>query len=324
MLLAAGLTFVVWAMITLVRYLTTDRERRRFSKAVAQYVSPAMARQLANEAQMLDLTPRESEVTCFFSDLAGFTPISERLGPEGTKTVLNPYLEQMSAVLHKHQALINKFMGDGIFAFYNSPILACEAHALAACESAIDSRTALDEMIARFEAHPLAEHFKQLYMRIGISSGRVFVGDYGSDNKLDYTCMGDTVNLAARLESANKQFDSGTMVSRSTRETVGDMFVFRHLGELQVKGQSVMVGVYELLGRVGEVNGDVMKVTEAFEKGVDRFAERNWAEASRAFESCLELRSNDVGCLRYLEAIKTFRASPPPEEWCGGLALTEK
>ncbi|MHC4798912.1 MAG: CHASE2 domain-containing protein, partial [Planctomycetota bacterium] len=113
---ALVLTFVVWAIIVLLRYLTTDRQRRWFSKAVAQYVSQAMANQIANSGVKLDLAPVKGQVTCFFSDLKGFTRISERLGPEGTKTILNPYLETMSEILHKHQALINKFMGDGIFA----------------------------------------------------------------------------------------------------------------------------------------------------------------------------------------------------------------
>ncbi|GMU23292.1 MAG: hypothetical protein AMXMBFR13_33730, partial [Phycisphaerae bacterium] len=116
---ALGTGLVTWALIVLARYLTTEREKRRFSRAVAQYVSPAMARQIADSAEDFDLAPVEGRVTCFFSDLAGFTRISERLGPAGTRTVLNPYLEAMSVVLHQHNALINKFMGDGIFAFFN-------------------------------------------------------------------------------------------------------------------------------------------------------------------------------------------------------------
>jgi adenylate cyclase len=311
-------------MIVLVQYLIIDRQRRRFSKAVAQYVSPAMARRIADESENLDLSPREGEVTCLFSDLAGFTAISERLGPEGTRAVLNPYLQRMSDVLHRHNALINKFMGDGIFAFFNPPILACEAHALAACESALDSRAALDELIQHHAQHPLAAFFRQLAMRIGIASGRVFVGDYGSENKLDYTCVGDTVNLAARLESANKQFGSAIMISQSTRDAAGDRYELRHLGALQVKGQTVTVHVYELLGRRGRVDSAVRAFAEAFNDGVDAFARRDWDTSSQRFEACLDARPADAGARRYLEMIRQYRANPPGDEWQGGLELTEK
>ncbi len=324
LLLAVILTFVVWAMIVLVRYLVIDRQRRRFSKAVAQYVSPAMARRIADESDNLDLSPRAAEVTCFFSDLAGFTRISEKLGPEGTKTVLNPYLEYMSEALHRHDALINKFMGDGIFAFFNPPILACPEHAPAACESALDSRRALRELMTRYAQHPLSAHFEQLFMRIGIATGRVFVGDYGSDNKLDYTCVGDTVNLAARLESANKQFDSGTMINQSTYEAVRDHYMFRHLGALQVKGQSVAVRVYELLGRESEVDDEAKAFAEQFNRAVEAFGRREWDTARYAFEKAGAHRPDDSGIQRYLASIDLYRSQQPPEEWNGALELTEK
>ncbi len=324
LLTALGLMLVVWAVIVLLRFLITDRQRRQFSRAVAQYVSPAMARRIADSAEQLNLAPASGEVTCFFSDLAGFTQASERLGPEGTREVLNPYLEAMSNVLHRHNALINKFMGDGVFAFFNPPILPCPEHERAACEAALDSLEALRELAARHSAHPLAAEFKRLYMRIGIASGRVFVGDYGSENKLDYTCMGDTVNLASRLEGANKFFGSTIMVSGATRDAVGDAFVFRRLGRLQVKGQTVAVRVYELLGRTGQVNGDILAFTSAFEHGVEAFARRNWDESAARFRSCLELRSNEPGALRYLSAIEHYRQSPPPQDWNMGIELTEK
>jgi len=317
-------TFFIWAMIVLLRYLTSELQKRRFSRAVAQYVSPAMARQIADSSVNLDLSPVERQVTCFFSDLASFTPMSERLGPEGTKVLLNPYLESMSDVLHQHHALINKFMGDGIFAFFNPPILPYEGHEVIACEAALDCQRALHELMERHKSHPLSMEFKRLFMRIGLASGPVFVGDYGSENKLDYTCVGDTVNLAARLESANKAFGTMIMISGPIQKAVSDRYRYRSLGALQVKGRSHALDVYELLGRPGEVSNQIILFAETFNRAVSQFAKRQWQQSTITFEQCLELRPDDPGTKRYLETIQQHRATPPPEDWAGGLELMEK
>lgn len=324
LLSALVLVFVAWAIIVMIRYLVTDRQRRRFGKAVAQYVSPAVARQIADSARNLNFEPVDAVVTCLFSDLAGFTTISERLGPAGTRAVLNPYLESMSAVLHRRQALINKFMGDGIFAFFNPPILPCPGHEIAACEAAIDSQAALAELVARHAQSPFAEYFRQLSVRIGIASGSVFVGDYGSAEKLDYTCVGDVVNLAARLESANKQFGTTMIVSGATREAAGDRFAYRHIGVVQVKGQTRGVPVYELLGRSEEVPADIIGYAELFDRSVLAFARRDWPAALEGFDECLKRRPGDTAARRYLPAIRHYRVNAPPSDWAGTIELTEK
>lgn len=321
---ALALMLVIWAVVVLVRFLITDRQRRQFSRAVSQYVSPAMARRIADSAQELDLSPVSGIVSCFFSDLAGFTQVSERLGPEGTREVLNPYLDAMSTVLHEHNALINKFMGDGIFAFFNPPILPCGEHQKAACEAALECVVALDELARRQQGHPLAHEFARLGMRIGITSGPVFVGDYGSVNKLDYTCVGDTVNLASRLEGANKFFGTRIMVAGSTRDAVGDAFVFRWLGRLQVKGQTVAVPVYELLARPGELNAETIAYVTLFEEAVGLFARREWEAARERFLKCLEMRKGEPAALRYIDVLDAYRDDPPPADWNMGIELTEK
>lgn len=313
-----------WAAIVVMRFLTVERERRRFSRAVAQYVSPAMARQIADSAADFDLAPVSGQVTCFFSDLAGFTRLSEQLGPEGTRTVLNPYLEAMSSVLHRHNALINKFIGDGIFAFFNPPILPCEGHERAACAAAIESQKALSELKARNAHHLRARDFERLAMRIGIGAGPVFVGDYGSENKLDYTCMGDTVNLASRLEGANKVFGTTIMVNGAAHDAVGGDFAFRPLGALQVKGQTVAVRVYELLGYAGELAGELGEFRDRFAAAVAAFGRRDWDDALSEIEACARLRPQDPGVAFYRAAIQRYRHSPPGDDWNGGVELTEK
>lgn len=316
--------FVTWAVIVLTRYLVVERQRRRFSRAVAQYVSPAMARRLAESAGQLDFSPSRSVVSCFFSDLAGFTAVSEQLGPEGTRTVLNPYLEAMSRALHARGALINKFMGDGVFAFFNPPILPCPGHEQACCEAALDCLDSLEELKRRFAGHRLAAYFRKLAMRIGAASGAVFVGDYGSENKLDYTCVGDVVNLAARLESANKQFGTVVMVDDATRAATDGSLVFRDLGIVQVAGQSVGVRVHELLGRSGRVDTGTVRYAGAFGEAVGAFIGGDFAAAVGGFEACLQARPGDKAAVRYLEVARAMAASPPPDAWRGVLELTEK
>ncbi len=317
------LTLGVWAMIVLLRYLTTEREKRRFSRAVAQYVSPAMARQLADRADNLNLAPVNGYVSCFFSDLVGFTPISERLGPEGTRSVLNPYLQVMSAALHQQKALINKFMGDGVFAFFNPPILPCADHEMAVCEAAIQCRDALAKLKSDQLDHPLAREFQRLAMRIGIASGPVFVGDYGSENKLDYTCVGDTVNLASRLEAANKAMGSSIMIDENTRLKVGDRFACRPLGRVLVQGRSAPVAVYELLGRQGEIDAETSEFARLFTQAVEHFQRRDWMTAAELFTACLGRRT-DFGAALYLKAIERLRLDPPTPEWLPCVEVTGK
>jgi adenylate cyclase len=324
MIVAAMAVFVCWAFITLYRQLVEQRARRQFSRALAQYTSPAVAAQIARDTDPQDLAPHPGDVTCFFSDLQGFTAISERLGAERTRAILNPYLEAMSQVLNDHKAIINKFMGDGIFAFFNPPILACPEHQRAACEAALDSLAALERLKEDHAGGLLGRETAALFMRIGINSGAVFVGDYGSANKLDYTCIGDAVNLAARLEPANKVFGTAIMISGETRSGVGDAFELRPLGRLQVAGKLQAIPVYELLGRRGQVPDERRRYADAFGELVGHFGERRWKEAMAALQRCADLNSGDPALALYREHIERLRQHPPPDDWNRGIELTGK
>ena len=314
----------VWAAVTVYRQLTEERQRRRFSRALAQYVSPAVANRLSQQTDQLDLSPVAREVTCFFSDLKGFTTLSERLGAEQTRAVLNPYLEAMSQVLHEYDAMINKFMGDGIFAFFNAPIFVCPNHAERACGSALACFEALETLKANPPAGAPASEMSALSMRVGMATGTVFVGDYGSATKLDYTAIGDSVNLGARLEPANKVFGTRIALAERTRELAGDGYVFRRLGLVRVMGKTEGVGVYELLGRRDEVNGSQLEHVEHFERALSAYCHRDFAAARSGFERCLSARADDLCAREYLQMIEALEANPPGDEWQGILELTSK
>lgn len=321
----ATLPFVVWAMVVMFRYLVTERETRRFSRALAQYTSPAIARRIAEDAERLDLSPVSRDVTCYFSDLADFTTLSEQyLDPARTRAVLNPYLEAMSRVLHGHAALINKFIGDGVFAFFNPPIYPCADHATRACDAAIEAQQALAALIVEQRDSPLAHVFERLRMRIGLATGPVFVGDYGSENKLDYTCMGDTVNLASRLEGAGKAFGTRILVAGPTKDAAGKGLVWRPLGALQVRGKQVAVPVYELLGREGTVSDVDVRYAGRFGEAVTAFAARRFDEVRAILDELQSVRPDDRAATRYRMAIDTYAHAPPPADWNGAIELTEK
>ncbi len=320
--------FLSWAFVTLYRQLTEERQKRAFSKSLAQYTSPAIAAQLADQlthqGSGLDLSPRAREVTCFFSDLKGFTSISERLGASRTREVLNPYLEAMSQVLIESNAMINKFMGDGIFAFFNPPIHPVENHARAACEATLESFVALDRLKDDLGHGELEAEVRAFQMRIGVNTGEVFVGDYGSSNKLDYTCIGDTVNLSARLEPACKPFGIWAMVSESTLKAAGDGYVVRHLGGLQVVGKTEAVQVYELIGREGEVDGGVVEYAGLFGEAVTKFQARDWEAALRVLGECRKLRPDDLAVDLLEKNVRIHQETPPPADWNRAIELTTK
>ncbi len=325
---AAVGVFVAWAMVTLYRQLTEERQKRAFSKSLAQYTSPAIAERLASRLSErgapLDLSPVPRDVTCFFSDLKGFTSISERLGASRTRDLLNPYLEAMSEVLIEGRAVINKFIGDGIFAFFNPPILPLPNHAEAACESASRAFAALEQLKESLGHGDLEHEVRALSMRIGLNTGTVFVGDYGSGNKLDYTCIGDTVNLAARLEPACKVFGVRCLISESTRQEAGDRFLTRHLGALQVVGKKEAVQVYELIGRRDETDGDQETYAVLFGQAVEKFQQREWDETLHLLAQCREKRPDDAAVDLLETNIRRRQESPPPDDWNRAIELTTK
>ncbi len=299
-LFAATIAGVVWAAVTACRQLTEERARRGFERALRQYTSYAVAARIAENFDASALAPQLTTVTCFYADLMGFTPLSERLGPEKTRLVLNPYLELLTRVLTQHTALVNKFMGDGVFAFFNAPILSCPIHAEAACRAAHDARVGLAEINRKLALMPGHE---PLRMRIGLATGPVFVGDFGNDTKLDYTCIGDAVNLGARLEAAGKKLGCGTLLDASTRLGAAEAFRFRALGRFLVAGRSEPVQIFELCGLDGPVDLREQSFLAGFEQAVSAFQDGRWEECRKALIGCKVLRTNDLPTLLYWEEL---------------------
>jgi len=321
-----GTAAVTWAAVTLFRQLTAERERRFFAKQLGQYTSPAIAARIAEspEAAQAFKTVQARDVTCFFSDLKGFTSITEREDAAVIQLVLNTYLERMSRAIWSSRGLINKFMGDGIMAFFNASVDPVAEHQRAACEASLLALDELDRLRTEQRSRPGGRVFDQLAMRIGLASGPCLNGDMGSELKADYTVIGDVVNLAARLEPANKVFGTRLMVAGPTRAAVGDLYEFRYLAELQVKGKAQTVPVYELVCRRGELTEDQADYHRRFEAGVELYKQRKWDECIVHFTRMLSRRFDDPGASRYIDACQEFKVFPPGDDWAGALELKEK
>lgn len=338
--IAGGLAFYAWnywialtpavlaAVVSYVavvvhRYLFLERESRQIAQALSQYTSATLARQMAEDAELCKRAEMR-EVSAMFTDLAGFTTISERIGAERTQRVLNVSLGRFSDVMLRYEGMINKFIGDGIFAFWNPVIYPQDDHAIRACEAAIDLQTGLRDLITEQEQANGDEVFCQLVLRIGVATGQAIVGPCGSEQKYDYTCIGDSVNVAARLESANKFYGTRTLVSGATLDRAGERFVVRSLGGVRVKGKTQAVPIYELLGREGDVPAESREYAERFGTAVACFTQRDWSRARTRFEQCLSERDDDLAARQYLAAIERFMAAAPGDDWTGALELTEK
>ncbi len=317
---------VTWAAVTLFRQLTAERERRFFAKQLSQYTSPAIAARIAEspEAANAFKTVQSREMSCFFSDLQGFTTITEQEDAEVVQYVLNNYLEQMSQSIWSNQGLINKFMGDGIMAFFNSSVVPLADHQRVACETGLTVFDELHRLKHNQKTHSASPIFDRLHMRVGIASGICKNGDLGSDLKADYTVIGDVVNVAARLEPANKVFGTRVMVSGPTREAVQGLYEFRYLAELRVKGKAETVPVYELVCREGEITDEQREYIERFEAGVALYKQRKWDECIVHFTRLLTRKVGDLGASRYIDACQELKAFPPDDDWRGALELKEK
>jgi adenylate cyclase len=242
-----------------VNYLTEGRHKRQIREMFSKYVAPEYVAQLAEDPSKISLGGRRAELTILFSDIRGFTSISEKMEPHEVIEFLNEYLSEMAAIVKQAGGTLDKFIGDAVMAFWGEPVHHPD-HADRAAECAL----AMQAATARLAARWVAEGKPDLKIGVGINTAEVVVGNIGSVvHKLDYTAIGDGVNLASRLESANKEFHTGIIISEFTLARLGDRFEVRPLGEVRVKGKERPVAIYELLGKKAVTPGAAAVAAEA-------------------------------------------------------------
>ncbi len=321
MLTPAAAMFFTVIVITTVKFIETARERAHIRNAFSHYLSADVMNEVLSDPSKLALGGQKKHLTAIFTDVKGFSTISEQMEPEDLVKLLNSYLTEMSNIILDQRGTIDKYEGDAIISFFGAP-LDFDDHAARACRAAV--RMKKMERI-------LNEHFIEdklspgpLLTRIGINTGEMVVGNMGTEKKMDYTMMGNSVNLAARLEGVNKQYGTWLLLSEATRIEAGEEFAFRMMDRVRVVGITQPVRLFELVDETTELAPEMKELLDAFHEGIDRFEERDWTGAQKYFGETLKIRPDDGPGTFYQKRCKEFIRKPPPDNWDGAFNLTMK
>lgn len=295
------------------------KEREFVKKTFKRYVAASVVDEILRDHTKAELGGERREVTVFFSDLSGFTSLSETMQPDVLVSMLNQYLHAMTDAILTVEGTIDKYIGDAIVAFWGAPVAKGE-DAVRACKAALMNFQKLHELWIDWEKRGLP----RLNMRIGIHTGPVVVGNIGTEAFQSYTTIGDTTNTASRLEGVNKFYGTRILIGESTRRDAGDAIVAREIDLIAVKGKSEVVRVYELVGMAGEVDQATLDALHCFEQALALYRSRDWEGAMKMFQHVIELRSEDGASRVFIDRINRYRTTPPAEGWDGSFVVLEK
>jgi len=339
LLLITGLNLVVWTWVNLVLplaasllmtvalfalnmsygYFVESRSRRQFTELFGQYVPPELVDKMAEDPEKYNMGPRNAELTILFSDVRGFTSISEALSPEHLREYINEYLTGMSNIIRgKYRGTLDKYMGDAIMAFWNAPVEDKDHPrngVLAAMEMLRECKSFNEKFVAR--------GWPTLKIGVGVNSGHVRVGDMGSKQRKAYTAMGDAVNVASRLEGRTKHYGVGCLVGEATRNAVKDI-VFKEIDKVKVKGKEEALTIYEPIGLEGEIDRKVLDEFRLWHQTLRLYRSRHWDQVE---VSLLNLQRMNPECALYelyAQKVAEKRRNPPPAAWDGVTVFDEK
>ncbi len=301
------------------------RQNARIRETFGRYIDPKVVEGLIDQPALAATEGQRRVMTVMFCDLKGFTSLSENVTPQGLVKVMNRYLSTMSEPIRSQRGIIDKYVGDEIMAYWGPPFVDGSDQACFACFAAIDMigriatlRKELPELLG-VRAIPT-----QWDIRIGIATGEALVGSIGSEFMMSYTVMGDTVNLASRLEGANKIYGSRSLVSEATIAAAGAAIVARELDRLVVVGQTTAQVVFEIMGRKGELTPNQLLLQTRYSEGLAAYRARNWDEARRAFKAALEAVPFDGPSTALAKRVDHLQANPPAADWDGSWHLDHK
>ncbi|MBI4776645.1 MAG: adenylate/guanylate cyclase domain-containing protein [Deltaproteobacteria bacterium] len=309
---------LIYSSVTAVRYLKEEKERQKVKHAFNHYLTASVVNEILRDPEKLKLGGDKKTLTVLFSDIRGFTSISERLTPEDLVRLLNRYLTLMTDIVFKYEGTLDKYIGDAVMAIWGAPLWQTD-HASRACDAAVDMIIALNQL------QPLLDEMQipQFRIGIGINTGDMVVGNMGSDERFDYTVMGDSVNLGSRLEGTNKEYGTSVIISGSTYQNVKDLFLCRELDCIRVKGKTEPITIYELLGRLREGSTE-RDLADRFHVALSLYKTRNFKESAEKFEDIMKAYPQDNPSKLYLERCRQYLLQPPPEDWDGVFTMTHK
>jgi adenylate cyclase len=301
------------------RYAAGEREKQKTRAALSPYFAPAVVEMILSDDMDRLMGGQRKELTILFSDIAQFTSLCEGVEPEMVQKVLQEYFNEMTRIGFNHRGTLDKFIGDGMLWFFGDPVPQ-EDHAVRAAFTALDMQAAM---------RPLREKWKregrpELAMRIGINTGTVLVGNMGSEARMEYTVMGDAVNLASRVEGANKPFHTEIMLTERTLSMVKEAVEWRELDMLRVKGKKQGVAVFEVMAKKGELADLKRQVVAVYNQGLLAYKQRDWSGALVAFQQALALDKTDGPSQLYFERSEDFLKHPPPADWDGVYEMKSK
>ena len=287
-------------------------------RSFSYYVPRDLVRAMLESGQEATLQGQTRELTVYFSDIAGMTSIAESMAPNALVEMLSRYFDEMTQVIAEQGGTVDKFIGDAIMAFWGAPAATAD-HAARACEAALRSQRRLEEL-RRKNGTGLAA----IRARIGIATGEVLVGNVGSHDRFNYTVMGDTVNLASRLEGLNKLYGTQILISDAAYRAARERITARPVGLVQVKGKSQCVEVWEPLALAAEDNAVARELARLFDEGLEAYRAGDFRAAAGRYEAALSVRPGDPPSDILLDRCRDFLASPPPLDWNGVYVATEK
>ena len=300
------------------------REKERIKSTFSQYMDPRIVQELLDN-RLTALGGERRVMTAFFSDIEGFTHICEQMTPDGVVRFLNQYFTLMSGPIKDNHGILDKFIGDGIMAFWGPPFTDDKEHARLACFAALEQLAQLETFNRMLpDLMGLRKGLPSVNIRMGIATGDVTVGSIGSEASKGYTVMGDTVNVASRLEGANKEYGSHILISEDTWNMAQDAVEVRELDYIRVVGKSEPVRVFELLGRKGQLDATMQELQGRFAQGLQHYRQSDWAQAETAFEACLTLKPDDAPSKALLSRLRHFRDHATNHDADGVWNLTKK
>lgn len=296
-----------------MNYLQEKLQKIQLSRAFEKYMSKELLKDVLSRKEELKLGGEKKEISIFFSDIRGFTTLSEKMKPEELVSFINQYLTAMTSVIMQNKGVVDKFIGDAIMAIWNAP-LDEKNHAYLACNSAIEQVNTLNNLKKKWKKKKLPE----INIGCGINTGEVIVGNLGSHERFDYTALGDNVNLASRLEGLTKIYGVSIIISESTYNLIKDKFRCRRLDFVKVKGKDIPITIYELCVDFNE------NFVNKYEKALQLYLKRDFKNALKEFENANRLRKKDLASKLFIERCKEYIRSPPGREWKGEFVMKEK
>lgn len=334
MALPCGEILSMFLVVTTLKYMGEEKDKAYLKSAFGSYISPELIDEMFESGEPPKLGGDSGIRTAYFTDIQSFSSFSEQLSATALVELLNEYLTAMTDILLEDKGTLDKYEGDAIIAFFGAP-MTLEDHATRACRVAANMQKKLLELRQKWvsEGDKWPVIVKEMRMRIGINSGEIVTGNMGSRDRMNYTMMGDSVNLAARLEEAAKQYGIFTQVSHFTKNMCEDEFIWRELDTIRVVGKTEPVTTFELVCLKGDEDENLTELVATFHEALAHYKESRWDEAIAGFKKSLEFEYIRFPLLRgkktnpsevYIKRCEEYKENPPPQDWGGVYTLTSK